>query len=228
MSFSLYLLYLALTFISPGELFPELAPYRITLWVGVLGLLVSVLTLAPTGKLSLLTLPVILTVGVVLSMMLSVMWAERWLGAPVYVLTAFGPTFTLFLLTIWNVTSLRRFRITSVVLVLLMVVLVVQGIAAYHFGYMPDKFLFQGTDNQLEHLEDIDPGGILIRVRGIGQMNDPNDFALGLVATLPLLGLAWRKSRRLHNLILVGAPGALLLYGVFLTQIGRASCRERV
>src|ERR1017187_1918786 len=100
MSFSLYLLYLALTFIFPGELFPELAPYRITLWVGVLGLLVSVLTLAPTGKLSLLTLPVILTVGVVLSMMLSVMWAERWLGAPMYIFEHFGPTLTLFLLTI--------------------------------------------------------------------------------------------------------------------------------
>ena len=40
----LLLLYLAVTYLFPGELFPALIPYRITLWVGVLGLLASVLT----------------------------------------------------------------------------------------------------------------------------------------------------------------------------------------
>ena len=45
-----------------------------------------------------------------------------------------------------------------------------------------------------------------------------NDLALALVATLPFLGLAWRKGRNARNILLVGLPAAFLIYGVFLTR----------
>src|ERR1700730_862891 len=123
MSLFLFLLYLAATYIFPGELFPELASYRITFWLGVLSLAVSVLTLAPTGKLTIRTAPIGLVAGLILSMMLSEMWADRWLGAPLHVMQQFGPALTLFLLAVWNVTSLARLRITAGLLVLFAMVL---------------------------------------------------------------------------------------------------------
>jgi O-antigen ligase len=218
MGFIFFLLYLVAWFLFPADIFPELIPYRIPFWLGVLGLVVSVLTLAPTGKLTVRALPIALIAGLVLSMMLSVMWADRWLGAPVHVIQAFGPVLTLFLLVIWNVNSLRRLRITGAVLVLLAMVLVGQGVAAYHFGYMQDKLLLRGTgdpgDDDQSPAETDDP----VRVRALGLMNDPNDLALVLVAILPFLGLAWRKGRTIRNALLLGLPAAFLVYGIYLTR----------
>ena len=146
MGFFLFLLYLAASYIFPGELFPELGPYRITFWIGVLSLVVSVVTLAPFGKLTVRALPIGLVAGLILCMMLSEMWADSWMGAPLNVMQKFGPALTLFLLAIWNVTSLTRLRITAGVLVLLATILVGQGVAAYHFGFMQDKLLMHGND----------------------------------------------------------------------------------
>src|ERR1035441_5796192 len=211
MGFIFFLLYLAVTYIFPGEIFPELIPYQITFWLGVLGLVVSVLTLAPAGKLTIRALPIGFVTGLVLSMMLSVMWADRWLGAPVHVIQSFGPVLTLFLLAIWNVNSLRRLRITGAVLLFLAMVLVGQGVAAYHFGYMQDKLLFRGTGDPDDE-EEAPPAetDAPARIRGLGQMNDPNDLALVLVATLPFLGLAWRKGRTVRNVLLLGLPNSII------------------
>ena len=219
MGFFFFVLYLAVTWLFPGELFPALIPYRITFWLGVLGLVVSVLTLAPTGKLTIRALPIALVTGLILSMMLSVMWADRWLGAPLDVMQKFGPVLTLFLLAIWNVNSLRRLRITGAVLLFLAMVLVGQGVAAYHFGYMQDKLLFRGTGDPDDE-EEAPPAetDAPARIRGLGQMNDPNDLALALVAILPFLGLAWRKGRTVRNVLLIGLPAAFLTYGIYLTR----------
>ena len=218
MGFVFFLLYLVTWFLFPGDIFPELIPYRIPFWLGVLGLVVSVLTLAPTGKLTVRALPIALVTGLILSMMLSVMWADRWLGAPVHVIQAFGPVLTLFLLAIWNVNSLRRLRLTGAVLLFLAMVLAGQGVAAYHFGYMQDKLLLRGNGDPGNEEESPAGADVPVRVRGLGQMNDPNDLALVLVAFLPFLGLAWRKGRTVRNVLLLGLPAAFLVYGIYLTR----------
>jgi len=150
-------------------------------------------------------------------MMLSEMWADSWMGAPLNVMQQFGPALTLFLLAIWNVTSLNRLRITGGVLVLLAMILVGQGVAAYHFGYMQDKFLLHGDETEGEEDASYEAAAPA-RVRGLGEINDPNDLALALVATLPFLGLAWQRRRTIRNIFLVGLPAAFLVYGIYLTR----------
>lgn len=219
MSFLLFLVYLAATFIFPGELFPELAPYRITFWLGVISLTLTILTVVPTGRLTVRAWPIGLVAGLILSMMLSVIWADKWLGAALFVIESFGPALTLFLLAVWNVTSLRRLGITAAVLVVSILALAAQGIAAYHFGYMQDKLLLhQGEDSPPADNGSETKASDLVRVRGLGQVSDPNDLALVLVATLPFLGLAWKERRAFRNIVVVGVPGALIVYGVYLTR----------
>jgi putative inorganic carbon (HCO3(-)) transporter len=217
MGFFLFLMYLITWFLFPSEIFPELIPYRIPFWLGVLGLVVSVFTLALTGKLTVRSLPVALVAGLVLSMMLSVVWADRWLGAPVHVIKEFGPVLTLFLLAFWNVNSLKRLHITGATLLLLAMLLAGQGVAAYHFGYMQDKFLLSQTGDADDDGESAGTD-VQVRVRGLGEMNDPNDLALVLAAILPFLGLAWRKGRTVRNVLLLGLPASFLVYGIYLTR----------
>jgi hypothetical protein len=139
------------------------------------------------------------------------------MGASLNVIKEFGPTLTLFLLTIWNVTSLRRIQITATVIVILAVMLVGQSAAAYHFGFMQEQLLIRGTSTEDAPDESPADDGT-VRVRGLGQMNDPNDLALVLVASLAFISVAWQSGRTFRNTLLLGVPGAFLIYGVYLTH----------
>jgi len=214
--FLFFLLYLTAAYLHPGELLPQLAAYHFPIWLGLGGLAWSIFALPWTARFTLRALPLCLMAGLLLSMMASLTWAERWLGAPLHVLQVFGPALTIFLLAIWNITTLRRARITAGVLVGLALMLVAQSVAAYHYGFRADELTMRGSPE--EDLDDdvaeLEP----LRVRSFGDMNDPNDLALVLVASLGLVGFAWKNGRAWHNAIVLGVPGTLLVYGVYLTR----------
>ena len=42
MTFALFILYLVLSYIHPGEIVPALAPYRFAYWIGMSGLAVAI------------------------------------------------------------------------------------------------------------------------------------------------------------------------------------------
>jgi hypothetical protein len=56
------------------------------------------------------------------------------------------------------------------------------------------------------------------RLRGLGEINDPNDFAQLMVCVVPLVFIFWRSKRLFRNLLFVMLPVGVLLYGVFLTH----------
>ena len=49
MAFALFVLYLACSYVQPGEIVPSLAPYRLTFWIGMAGLVLLVGPGALTG-----------------------------------------------------------------------------------------------------------------------------------------------------------------------------------
>jgi hypothetical protein len=61
-------------------------------------------------------------------------------------------------------------------------------------------------------------GRISFRIRGNGVMHDPNDLALGLITTLPLCWLAFRKGKWFQNLLFVLVPTGLILTTVYHTH----------
>jgi hypothetical protein len=60
--------------------------------------------------------------------------------------------------------------------------------------------------------------GQVLRIRGAGFLNDPNDFAQILEIALPLTFMGWRQGRVVANLLIVVLPAALLLCAIFLTH----------
>jgi hypothetical protein len=63
-----------------------------------------------------------------------------------------------------------------------------------------------------------DQGKLLYRIRGLGLINDPNDFGQVLVCQIPLMFMFWRKKKMFLNIAFVVLPVCALLFGVYLTQ----------
>jgi hypothetical protein len=63
-----------------------------------------------------------------------------------------------------------------------------------------------------------DAGIMIYRLRGLGLINDPNDFAQLVVCVIPLVFIFWFPKKLFRNIAFVLLPVSLLLYGVFLTH----------
>jgi putative inorganic carbon (HCO3(-)) transporter len=240
MAFALFILYVALSYIYPGELLPELAPYRVTYWVGTAGLVAAIASQlwrrdGPATNIQLWLLLLFTAV-----MGLSLMIAEEWLGAPIAALQRFGPSLTIFVLAMCSVTSLVRLRIAAGCVIVLTIVLMLQGAAAYHFGFNARLFLLDRTaasedavdpevalmeeqpdpdlvTDELESLTGEDEWSETPRIRALGFMHDPNDLAVGMIVALGLIGGVWKPRLQLRNLLLAAAAAALV-YGIYLTR----------
>jgi O-antigen ligase len=113
-----------------------------------------------------------------------------------------------YFLVLTNAFTTRRVRIICTAVVLCAVVMSIQGMFAYHAGYMAAKLLSVQLSTGFE---------VVKRVRAFGILSDPNDFAQFLLVALSLLGIYWKRRNLVANLIFPGLPALVLLYGVFLT-----------
>ena len=236
MAFALFLLYVVVSYIHPGEIVPALAPYRITYWVGMVGLGVAAasLLLRRAGSVANLQLWALIVFAGLMGV--SLMLAEGWLGAPIVTIQRFGPSLTIFVLAICSVTSIVRLRIAAGCVVVLTMILMLQGAAAYHFGYNTHLFLMDrsaggaaeaadGTEgeadadsaDQLPLGTDDEPSRARARIQALGLMNDPNDLAVAMVVALGLIGGVWTTNVQARSLLLAVAAGTLV-YGIYLTR----------
>jgi O-antigen ligase len=63
-----------------------------------------------------------------------------------------------------------------------------------------------------------DQGELFYRIRGLGVINDPNDFGQLLLCVIPLMFIFWRTKKMLSNIAFVILPVCVLLFGVYLTH----------
>ena len=240
MPFLIFLIYVALVYVYPGEVFPSLAPYRITYWVGISGLGFAALWLTFKRSSAVATVQfwfLLIFTGILI---VSRMLGEKWFGAVVPAMTQFGPSLAMFLLCIAAVDTIPKIRTTAVCVALLSVALAAQGIASYHFGYKTNMFLFDPITKaeysaSVDEVQEVSPESIsdnrdepdeleysaaylMKRIRGLGLLHDPNDLALGLVMALPFVWAGWRNRAAMRNLLLILVPSGVLLYGLFLTR----------
>jgi O-antigen ligase len=63
-----------------------------------------------------------------------------------------------------------------------------------------------------------DTGEAIYRIRGLGVINDPNDFGQLIICLIPLMFIFWRPKKTPRNILFVLIPVSVLLFGVFLTH----------
>jgi hypothetical protein len=244
MGFFFQFLYILLSLTAPSDVFPEMAPLRLALWTGVLGLLFSGAALVTKGA-AFARLPQFWALAGFMGVMcVSTILGERSMGGAGEVLAGFGVSLTMFLLLLWNIDTLQRLKWTAIAIVVSAVLLSLQGLVSFATGWDAPRVLYVHTDVQAAEesrttaaevsaqgsqadLMDSDEnpiaagvreGSLGVRVRGNGVMQDPNDLALGLVTTLPFCWLAWRKGARGRNLVCAWLPTGLIVTTMFYTQ----------
>jgi putative inorganic carbon (HCO3(-)) transporter len=206
-------LYTILSYLRPWELYPELAPYRIMLVLGVIcGVAVVWDTLA--GATDWLRAPQTWLMAAFVAWLGISVALTGWIGGALFAWSDFSTTALVFLFMAVTITSLKRLKIIAIAIVLCTLVLAIQGIAAYHLGYRDDALIVSenvgGDDVPGDTAE-------VRRIHSVGFLNDPNDFAQTLLATLPLVMVRWRRGSVTTNLFLVSIPAGILLYATYLT-----------
>ena len=207
----LTVMYIAITYLSPQEIMPDLATYRPVLWLAVLALVASAFSLATKSSHVLRARQMYLLVGLILAILLSE-FAQGWLGGAVFSMGKFLPAAVVFFLISVNATEWKHLRIVVVTVLACAMILLLQGLWAYgHYNGAESLFVFR--QNIFEHNRLI---GTVPRVRAVGSLHDPNDFAQFLLVTLPLIGLLWNQSHiQRVAVILLTATG---LTGIYLTH----------
>lgn len=206
LGFGLTLLYLALSYLSPADLIPALAPYHIQVIVAFLALVTSIPGLIKVGIAKQFSFYCLLTL--LFFVTVSTAW-NNGPGAGARAAEDFCANSVAFLLVIANCQSLRRIKLAIAVVALIATYFVFQGARALHaMDYDSPFLLFQHVGEGTEYIP---------RIEGLSFVSDPNDFAQLLVCLLPLLWF-WRSPSKLWNLIAVYVPAMIFAAGLFMTH----------
>lgn len=203
-------LFVLLTYLSPAEVLPSIAPLRIELWIGCLAMLTGVASISQrTGIMRVPQLYLMLGLcgAVVFSRL-----ANLFLGASADALLGFMPNLVTFCMVLFAMNTPRKLRALSTVFVVVALYLTVLGAFEYFTDPLHSTFvLAQQT---------LDASGYpewSLRVRSTGFLNDPNDFAQFLLVAIALLATNWREggAKRILTAII---PGLVLVGGIALTK----------
>ncbi len=217
MGFVLSILYILTYYLTPTVMFGSLAEYRIELILAAVLFVVSIPSFGGSivGK----TSQTFALIGLGIATFMSVLVGQHWTAGGLTALLIFIPNAFAYLLVCLHCTTKRK--VQGVILMMLFVCLFViaqgflemrnglpQGLAARDANM--DGSYFLGMSN--EHKE------WFYRLRGQGQINDPNDFAQLIVCVVPLMFFFWQKKKKVRNFVVVLVPVGVLLWGGFLTH----------
>jgi len=194
-----------MTFLSPAELFPQLAPYhlqQVILFPAIAATLAAWAMRTEGLRMPEDGLMIGLWFAVCVSLLTRFMLRDGWNAFLTFALAV-----CVYFLVAANAFTIPRIRAIGLVLSLTAILIALQGIFAYHFR--PGSILVLerlGTGFQVSR-----------RLRGYGILNDPNDLAQFLLVGLALLGQFWNKQQKLFSLIVLGVPACILVYAINLT-----------
>lgn len=200
MAFFLTLLYVVTAFVSPPVLFGPFHEYHVEMIIAALALLCSIPSMSGSQLLQKPQTIAIaaLCVCVVMSVSLNTSLREGATAAYNFI----PVTFTYFL-TALNCKTKRHLQLIFGALLLGSLYFIVHGFLDLRNGVSPSLYLYG------------DEG--LRRLRGLGLINDPNDFSQVMVSLVPCMFLLGRKSSA-ANLFVVGVPVAILVTGLYLAH----------
>jgi O-antigen ligase len=227
MGFVLSLFYFITSYLTPVTLFGPLAVYRIELILALLILLVSLPKLV--GSFIFKTPQSLALVGLAFATILSLLFGEHWAGGALKAFLDFIPNAFAFFLVCLHCKSKRKLQVLVLMLLGICIFVIAHGASDLR------RIVPEGADVQAGASESVDEDKwnlehpyllamrndkdkLFYRIRGLGPINDPNDFGQLLVCEIPLLFIFWRTKKMFSNIAFVILPVFALLFGVYLTQ----------
>lgn len=195
MGFRTYLLYLFMVFVRPIEQFlPEMMALRPILILWIVTFITGVVEAKKSGGSAaqpvhygmLFGMTVVVTCSLLFTGYLSnISWAVGEFSTPAM----------LFVLTALNVTTVERFKKTCRFLLICVILLTLESLSSYYLGFRVDELIIRQLASEnviipkdLAAVPAQDTSGAFIwRIRSVGFLRDPNDFAQTLVMVLPWL-----------------------------------------
>lgn len=204
-------LYIACSHLSPAEIAPELAPYRPLVWLTVFALIAALVGAVRYS------FPFRAPQNVLLIGLFAVIVFSSAIGAGsaglTFAVSTFLPSLMAYFLCAATIRNTRHLWLVGGSLVLVALYTAVSGMHAYRTG-QPSIYVHEWP------LPERQVPGMVVerRLRGLGFLNDPNDFGQYLLVVLPFIWLAWRGKSTIRNLVLVIIPTLVILGAVAMTQ----------
>jgi hypothetical protein len=226
MGFLLSILYFVSCYLSPVTVFGEFAQFRIELILAALILLVSV---PKMGSFVFRTPQALALVGLALASFFSILFGMSWLGGAVNAIYFLIAGFYAYFLVALHFNSTKKLKVLVFMLLFVCLFVIANGVIDIRHGLPAEgPPVAPGTESadmnfwNYEHpyllaMKD-DMGNWTYRVRGLGEINDPNDYAQLIVCVIPLMFVFWRKKKHFRNFVSVIVPVCLLLFGLYLTK----------
>jgi len=227
MGFVLSALYFVIYYVTPTTLLGPLASLHVELILAVLLLAVSVPGMAKSFTLK--TPQSLALLGMSVAVFLSVLIGASWLGGAVYSLLSFIPSIFAYFMVCLHCNTKTKLQILVVMLLFVSLFVIAHGYSDLLRGVpesgptrpdVPENARITVWDIEHPYLLAMPDGegGWFYRLRGLGDINDPNDFGQVTVCLIPLMFIFWRKGKKLFNFLCVIVPDCLLLFGIFLTH----------
>ncbi len=224
MGFFLSILYLVTNYLSPATVFGPLAAYHVELIFAVLLLVVSLPTLRQT---SVHKEPQFLAlIGLAFATAFSILFGAHWVGGAVHAFLDFIPAVLAFFIVSKYCNTKKKLKILILMLLFVCLFVIAHGAIDILTG-VPAAGSSQSENIDMNRWNVEHPyllpmsndiGESFYRLRGSGEINDPNDFAQLVVCVIPLMFIFWQTKKIFQNFAFVILPVCALLLGVYLTH----------
>ncbi|HTH52311.1 MAG TPA: O-antigen ligase family protein [Edaphobacter sp.] len=205
MGLFLTLLYILTAYLGPETLWGPIYEFHIELILAALAFAATVPRLQDS---KIFTIPqTYALIGMCIAVFCS-MVMTGWLGSIAPAVLGFIPNTFTFLLIVANCRKKSHLQLIVMMLFIASAFTIIKGYAALRAGDYTNPYLMpQGAEE-----------GYFYRLRGMGFINDPNDFAQVMVSLIPCMFFFWKKGNSFLNLFLVLPSAALLVFGMYLTH----------
>lgn len=225
MAFKLFVLYLSMVFLRPiDQLAPDLMDLRPMSILWAIAFAAAINDWVQSKIFAAATIHIKLLITFWITIVVSLL-TNGLFGDAVSAIGEFSTPAMLLILSSLNITSVKRMRTVCAALVCCITVLCAESLYSYHTGFLIDKLVIKQVareDVEVSQLielpaQDID-GVYLWRLRSVGFLSDPNDFAQAICMVMPWLLLGHESRRHLKNAIFIVVPAALMGYAALLTH----------
>jgi O-antigen ligase len=217
MGFVLSALYFITYYLTPTTIFGPLAVYRVELILAVLVFFVSLPALVGSfiGK----TPQTLALIGLAFATFMSVVIGGHWIGGGLSAFLLFIPNAFAYFLVCLHCNSKKKLQVLVLMMLFVCLFVIAQGSIELQHG-LPTSIDAQAANTDSSYFIGMnnDAGQWFYRLRGMGEIHDPNDFAQLIVCVLPLVFIFWRPKKMLQNIAFVILPVCALLYGAYLTH----------